>query len=169
MMDLQAAMARAAPRPMSIGKDEWLAKRSAEPRSVRRNSRQHGSSADSSLSSSSSSSSSSSPSSPSLVTSSLILADIPLQVPELPSAYLVRESDLAEIKAALFSEGTAGSTALTSEMSKRSKVGAHGMVSNTAGCICSYETFQCAFSSMHTFNFTGRRGEDNYCRSSRAK
>ena len=94
------AMARAVPHPMTISKEEWLAKRGTIPRDVRRRS---------------------------CVNSSQVLADIPSAVPELPGAYLVRESDLAQLKKALLSEGTSSCTTLTSEKSKKNRVGAHGM------------------------------------------
>ena len=55
-------------------------------------------------------------------------------VPELPSAYLVRESDVTQLKAALLlsdemsnSSSSSSSMILTAEKSKMSKVGAHGM------------------------------------------
>ena len=60
-------------------------------------------------------------------------APVPSTVPELPTAYLVRESDLSQLKAALLtSDGSSSgnSTALTSmARSQGRKVGAHGMVS----------------------------------------
>ena len=100
MLDLRTAMARAVPHPMTISKEEWLAKRGTIPRDFRRRS---------------------------CVNSSQVLADIPSTVPELPGAYLVRESDLAQLKEALLSEGTSSCTTLTSEKSKKNRVGAHGM------------------------------------------
>ena len=56
------------------------------------------------------------------------LAPVPSTVPELPSAYLLRDSDLSQLKSALLSKGGANSTALSSKK-RQSKVGAHGMVS----------------------------------------
>ena len=57
-----------------------------------------------------------------------ILADVPSTVPELPNAYLVRDDDLSQLKAALLTDGGAMSTALTAKK-QQNKVGAHGMVS----------------------------------------
>ena len=46
--------------------------------------------------------------------SSAVLATIPPTVPELPNAYLVRDSDIAALKQTLLStDGTASSTSLT--------------------------------------------------------
>ena len=56
------------------------------------------------------------------------LAPVPSTVPELPSAYLLRDSDLSQLKSALLSKGGANSTALSSKK-RQNKVGAHGMVS----------------------------------------
>ena len=64
---------------------------------------------------------------------STVLPVVPSTVPELPNAYLVRESDLTQLKAALLTnDGVSGggiiSTALTSTArSQQRKVGAHGM------------------------------------------
>ena len=56
-----------------------------------------------------------------------MLATIPPTVPELPNAYLVRDSDIAALKRTLLStDGTASSTSLTSKRQK-SKTSAHGM------------------------------------------
>ena len=125
MLDLQAAMARAAPYPLTVGKEDWLAKRGSVPRSARRQSKLHGGGA--------------------LAAPVLALAEIPPTVPELPNAYLVRESDIAALKAALLTQGGPSSAALTSANRKASdamnsnsattaasaacasKVGAHGM------------------------------------------
>ena len=60
--------------------------------------------------------------------STLVLADVPSAVPELPNAYLVRDDDLSQLKAALMTDGGATSTALTAKK-QQNKVGAHGMVS----------------------------------------
>ena len=60
--------------------------------------------------------------------STRIFADVPATVPELPGAYLVRDEDLAQLKAALLIEGSASGTSLTSKK-QQNKVGAHGMVS----------------------------------------
>ena len=56
------------------------------------------------------------------------LADVPATVPELPSAYLVRDEDLTLLRAALAAEDGASGTTLTSKK-QQNKVGAHGMVS----------------------------------------
>ena len=70
-----------------------------------------------------------------------VFADVPATVPELPGAYLVRDEDLAQLKAALLTEGSASGTALTSK-TQQSKVGAHGMVRSQcvlrAGLMCEW-------------------------------
>ena len=54
---------------------------------------------------------------------------MPSTVPELPTAYIIRDGDLSGLKAAVMSKDGGSSTALTSKQQKKQlkKVGAHGM------------------------------------------
>ena len=61
-------------------------------------------------------------------TTTRVLADVPATVPELPNAYLVRDEDLLQLRAALLAEDGESGMALTSKK-QQNKVGAHGMVS----------------------------------------
>ena len=58
----------------------------------------------------------------------LDVPDVPAMVPELPNAYLVRDEDLLQLRAALLAEDGESGMALTSKK-QQNKVGAHGMVS----------------------------------------
>ena len=79
------------------------------------------------------------------------LAPVPVTVPELPSAYLVRDSDLSQLKTSLLAEGGANSTALSSKK-RQNKVGAHGMVSieqpieRNTFFVCKF--FRCTYSAL---------------------
>ena len=116
--DLADAMRKAKPIAPSMSKEDWLDTRATQkpklnvvPRKV------HGSSsaADAPV--------------------ARVLAHVPVSVPELPNAYLVRDEDLSQLKGALLAEGGTNSTSLTSKSSSSkqkkhaNKVGAHGMVS----------------------------------------
>jgi hypothetical protein len=125
MLDLQAAMARAAPYPMTISKAEWLAKRGDVPRAARRNSKPHGGTPRLSIA----------PSAATVAPNERSLAAVPASVPELPDAYLPREEHLMQLIEALLAKGGANSTTALSSKKRQNKVGAHGMVS------CFYFTF----------------------------
>ena len=98
--------------------------------------------------------------------STRILADVPGHVPELPGAYLVRDEDLTQLKAALLMGGSASGTALTSKK-QQNKVGAHGMVSSQ--WILFLWLMQCSQLTPYIALFisTGRRGKDNHRSSTR--
>jgi hypothetical protein len=127
MMDLQAAMARAAPFPVTIGKEEWLEKRGTVPRAVRRASKPHGKGADSLTAAEQSPATAAAPSDEfsTAAAASGSLANLPSTVPELPNAYLVREGNLEELKKSLLADQQSSTTTIASQ--KRNKVGAHGM------------------------------------------
>ena len=120
--DLVDAMRKASPISPSMSKEEWLEKRKNHKRSVdlKTERKVHGASGGGS-GEGSGSAGSQSPAS---------LAAVPSTVPELPNAYLVRDEDLSQLRAALLAaDGDGGSsTALTSKK-QQNKVGAHGMVS----------------------------------------
>ena len=74
------------------------------------------------------------------------LADVPTTVPELPNAYLVRDEDLSQLKAALLANGGAVSTALTAKK-QQNKVGAHGMVRGSITVVNFFK--MCCFRLTH--------------------
>ena len=114
--DLSDAMRKASPIAPSMGKEEWLANRLAQkPKAVKR--KPHGSTtSDQAVADTGS--------------STVVLAEVPSMVPELPGAYLVRDEDLSLLKAALLADDGANGTALTAmRRQNNNKVGAHGMVS----------------------------------------
>ena len=114
--DLADAMRKASPIAPSMGKEEWLANRLAQkPKAVKR--KPHGSTtSDQAVADTGS--------------STVVLAEVPSMVPELPGAYLVRDEDLSLLKAALLANDGANGTALTAmRRQNNNKVGAHGMVS----------------------------------------
>ena len=116
--DLADAMRKAVPIAPSTTKEEWLASRAAQkPKSSAAAKKEHGSSSGNSSGAEARSSD-----------ASAALADVPTTVPELPTAYLVRDEDLSQLKAALLASDGPGGTSLTSKK-RQSKVGAHGMVS----------------------------------------
>ena len=116
--DLVDSMRRAVPIAPTMSKEEWLEKRKAHKPS----SKAHGSQ-DVVAEPTDGAAEVKKVSAPST------LADIPATVPALPNAYLVRATDLADLKSALLAKGGTGSTALTSKSSKQkqNKIGAHGM------------------------------------------
>ena len=116
--DLADAMRKAVPIAPSMGKEEWLAMRAAQKLKSSMAKKEHGSS-----------SGGSDAAAEAEPQSTRILADVPGHVPELPGAYLVRDEDLTQLKAALLMGGSASGTALTSKK-QQNKVGAHGMVSS---------------------------------------
>jgi hypothetical protein len=104
--DLVDSMRKAKPLAPSMSKEEWLEKRKAhKPSGVPK--KAHGSNG-------------AAVDGPSAEN----LAEVPLSVPELPNAFLVRQEDLDNLKGALLN--TDGTTALTAKK-QTSKVGAHGM------------------------------------------
>ena len=111
-------MRKAVPIAPSMSKEEWLTIRASQKPKTRAPKKEHGSS-----------SGGSDAAGEAKPQSTRVLADIPATVPELPGAYLVRDEDLAQLKAALLTEGSASGTALTSK-TQQNKVGAHGMVSS---------------------------------------
>ena len=116
LVDLADAMRKAVPIAPSMSKEEWLEKRKTHQRSSAPSGRkEHGASGVAAVAESK-------------PQSTRVLADVPATVPELPGAYLVRDEDLAQLKAALLTEGSASGTSLTSKK-QQNKVGAHGMVS----------------------------------------
>ena len=118
--DLVDSMRKALPIAPSMTKEEWLEKRKTHKRSAVATAgrKAHGSSE--------------APAS-ALVTNDI--AEIPATVPDLPGAYLVRESDLSQLREALLV--IEGSASLTSKEAQKktkkpqNKVGAHGMVSSS--------------------------------------
>ena len=127
LMDLKEALNNAAAHPISIPKEDWLAKRGAPPRDGRRHGRQakqHGSGEGNSGGGAEDQK-----------------ASVPETVPELPDAFCVRDVDLMQLKSALLSgsggdgdgDGPSNGTAITSgtrqslRQSQSKKVGAHGM------------------------------------------
>ena len=124
MMDLQAAMARAAPRPMSIDKEEWLAKRGEVPRAVRRKSYQHGKERTSAAAASDDKEGVAGDESTDAPPA--VLASIPATVPELPSAFLPREGSLEQLKKSLLGKRGNDTTTIAAKKNTN-KVGAHGM------------------------------------------
>ena len=124
--DLADAMRKAKPIAPSISKEEWLAMRAAQNPNVNMESKkEHGSSDGSDRTVDAK---------PSTMQ---ILADVPAPVPELPGAYLVRDEDISQLRAALLAEDGASGAALTSKKAQN-KVGAHGMVSCPCRLIVSY-------------------------------
>ena len=106
LMDLKEALDKAAAHSISIPKEEWLAKRGNPPTHGPRQRgriKEHGKDGGPADASDGK-------------------ASVPHTCPELPGAYMVRPSDIEQLKAALL-PGKDGST------SKKNKVGAHGMVS----------------------------------------
>ena len=117
--DLADAMRKAKPIAPSMSKEEWLVMRAAQKMSKNSNAepkKEHGGS-----------SGGSSHTVDAKVRTKQILADLPTTMPGLPSAYLVRDEDLSQLRAALLAKDAAGGTALTSKK-QQNKVGAHGMV-----------------------------------------
>ena len=115
--DLVDAMRKAKPIAPSMSKEEWLAMRAAQKSGKSLNAepkKKHGGSSGVGIDAN--------------PRQSLVLADVPATVPELPSAYLVRDEDLSQLRAALLAKDGASGTALTSKK-QQNKVGAHGMVS----------------------------------------
>ena len=124
--DLADAMRKAKPIAPSISKEEWLAMRAAQNPNVNMESKkEHGSSDGSDRTVDAK---------PSTMQ---ILADVPAPVPELPGAYLVRDEDISQLRAALLAEDGASGAALTSKKAQN-KVGAHGMVSCPCRLVVSY-------------------------------
>ena len=106
LMDLKEALDKAAAHSISIPKEEWLAKRGNPPTHGPRQRgriKEHGKDGGPADASDGK-------------------ASVPHTCPELPGAYMVRPSDIEQLKVALL-PGKDGST------SKKNKVGAHGMVS----------------------------------------
>ena len=121
--DLADAMRKTVPIAPSMSKEEWLANRAAQETSqamVAPVKKQHGGFG---AGGSSDDATADDPK----TQPARALADVPATVPELPSAYLVRDEDLSQLRAALLAEGGASGTALTSKK-RQNKVGAHGMV-----------------------------------------
>ena len=118
MLDLQAAMARATPFPMTTSKEDWLAKRGKVSRQERRSSKPHGKGGGE----------------PVGAAEPTNLAVVPAQVPELPDAYLVRQEDLAQLKKALLidDQEMAGRDISLTSKRRQNRVGAHGMVSTNS-------------------------------------
>ena len=129
LADLVEAVGHAAAFESRMSKEEWFAWRAASTREKRKSSipkQVHRKSANASPRPSiAAATSTATPSVPATV-----LADIPLSVPELPDAYLVRDKDISELKTALLTTNGPISAALTSKTkSKRSaaRTSAHGM------------------------------------------
>ena len=115
--DLADAMRKAVPIAPSMNKEEWLMMRASQKPKTSAPKRGHGSS--------SWGSDADGEAKPQFTR---VFADVPATVPELPGAYLVRDEDLAQLKAALLTDVSASGTSLTSKK-QQNKVGAHGMVS----------------------------------------
>ena len=120
--DLADAMRKAKPIAPSMSKEEWLTMRAAPKSNQNTVSKKEHGARDSDQA---------------LDAKPLImraLSDVPSSVPELPNAYLVRDEDLSQLKAALLAEDGTNGTATTSKTSGgkqkklQNKVGAHGMV-----------------------------------------
>ena len=137
LADLVEAVGHAAAFESRMSKEEWFAWRAASTREKRKSSipkQVHRKSANASpqpsiaaaaAAAAAAATSTATPSVPATV-----LADIPLSVPELPDAYLVRDKDISELKTALLATNGPISAALTSKTkSKRSaaRTSAHGM------------------------------------------
>ena len=118
--DLVDSMRKAKPIAPTMTKEEWLEKRKAhKPNSAAV--KAHGASA--ARAATTASEGAASPAG--------ALAEVPQSVPELPSAYLVRDEDLTGLKTALLGKGGAESTTISAKKGKN-KVGAHGMVSQSS-------------------------------------
>ena len=121
--DLADAMRKAVPIAPSMSKEEWLAMRATHNSKTGASKKEHGSSSGEVAAADAK------------AQPTRVLADVPATVPELPNAYLVRDEDLSQLRAALLTKDGTNSTAITSKTSggkqKRlqNKVGAHGMVS----------------------------------------
>ena len=114
--DLADQMRQAQPIAPTMTKEEWLEKRKTSKSNS--DAQPHGKGATAVASELSGT----------VMPSSKMLARVPETVPELPQAYLVRETDIEGLKSAVMSSG-AGGTTLTSKHNhkKQQKVGAHGM------------------------------------------
>ena len=97
MLDLRSAMARAVPHPMTISKEEWLAKRGTIPRDVQRRS---------------------------CASSSQVLADIPSAVPELQM--LISSAKRSRAAQSALSEGTSSCTTRRPRRAKEDRRARHG-------------------------------------------
>jgi Mrp family chromosome partitioning ATPase len=117
--DLADQMRLATPLAPTITKKEWLEKRKAS--STRREAKQHGKGGAAAETAAPAELGKAAAPSPSRQ-----LARVPKSVPELPTAYLVRETDIGGLKSAVMNPGDS-TTALTSKQQKQQKVGAHGM------------------------------------------
>ena len=132
LADLVEAVGHAAASESRMSKEEWFAWRAATKREKRKTSipnQVHRKSANASprpsIAAAAATTTTVTPSVPATV-----LADIPLSVPELPDAYLVRDKDILDLKTALLATNGPTSAALTSKTkSKRSaaRTSAHGM------------------------------------------
>ena len=112
--DLADSMRKAMPIAPTISKEEWLEKRKMHKRGSSGAKKEHGQSDAAAPGAS--------------TEAAKALAEIPATVPELPNAYLVRQEDIDQLKAALFSKDDSAGATLTSKK-PTNKVGAHGMVS----------------------------------------
>ena len=115
--DLADSMRKAVPIAPSMSKEEWLAMREMQKPREAAPKKEHGSSGVQRVTAVDAQ-----------AVSVKSLADVPAAVPELPNAYLVRDEDLSQLKAALLAHDGASGTSLTSKK-QQNKVGAHGMVS----------------------------------------
>ena len=135
LVDLADSMRKALPIAPSMSKEEWLEKRKNHKRSGDSKTAErkvHGASGGEAGEGSGSAG----------LQSPASLAAVPSTVPELPNAYLVRDEDLSQLRAALLAaDGDGGSsTALTSKK-QQNKVGAHGMVSEQSVCLFNENKF----------------------------
>jgi hypothetical protein len=148
LADLVEAMGRATTIAPSMTKPEWVAKRNARdlpgglpgglPEAKRTQQKPHSSAGPTSAAPAATAAAAAAAAAAATAhahahahahAAAAILADVPLSVPELPNAYLVREKDLRELKAALLAAGGPSSAALTSTKQPRSthRTAAHGM------------------------------------------
>ena len=89
------------------------------------------------------------------------LADVPATVPELPNAYLVRDEDLSQLKAALLADSGGSGTALTSKK-RQNKVGPLGMVRMLLCLVLKcFDLYTHGNAHVYSFVWLGRRREDD--------